>query len=127
METRGLIHRWVLLGVALFVVVIRVAAQEPKDHYDPDDAKTWSDVVTEDRDVAVRGQQFRVHFYKPQSDKRGNKGARLSIYACGDGGWRGLAPRTAQQLAHMGFAVAGIDSKVLLRGFLRGLRFRHTL
>ena len=71
METRGLIHRWVLLGVALFVVVIRVAAQEPTDHYDPDDTKTWSDVVTEDRDVAVRGQQFRVHFY----ESLGNKGA----------------------------------------------------
>jgi len=40
-----------------------------------------------------------------------------AIYACGDGGWRGLAPRTAQQLAHMGFAVAGIDSKVYLREF----------
>jgi len=93
--------------------VIRVAAQEPTDHYDPDDTKTWSDVVTEDRDVAVRGQQFRVHFYKPL----GNKGAIPAIYACGDGGWRGLAPRTAQQLAHMGFAVAGIDSKVYLREF----------
>jgi alpha-beta hydrolase superfamily lysophospholipase len=113
METRGLIHRWVLLGVALFVVVIRVAAQEPTDHYDPDDAKTWSDVVTEDRDVAVRGQQFRVHFFKPL----GNKPAIPAIYACGDGGWRGLAPRTAQQLAHIGFAVAGVDSKVYLREF----------
>jgi len=40
-----------------------------------------------------------------------------AIYACGDGGWRGLAPRTAEQLAHMGFAVAGIDSKVYLREF----------
>ncbi|HYV10737.1 MAG TPA: AcvB/VirJ family lysyl-phosphatidylglycerol hydrolase [Pyrinomonadaceae bacterium] len=112
METRGLIHRWVLLGVALFVVVIRVGAQEP-DHYDPDDAKTWADVVTEDRDVTVRGQQFRVHFYQSQ----GNKRAIPAIYACGDGGWRGLAPRTAQQLAHMGFAVAGVDSKVYLREF----------
>ncbi len=113
METRGLIHRWVLSGVALFVVVIRVAGQEPTDHYDPDDMKTWSDVVTEDRDIAVRGQQFRVHFYKPLGNKRGIP----AIYACGDGGWRGLAPRTAQQLAHMGFAVAGIDSKVYLREF----------
>src|SRR5678815_609570 len=115
METRCLIHRWILLGLALVVVVTRVAAQEagPTDHYDPDDTKTWSDVVTEDRDVAVRGQQFRVHFYKPL----GNKGAIPAIYACGDGGWRGLAPRTAQQLAHMGFAVAGIDSTVYLREF----------
>ena len=40
-----------------------------------------------------------------------------AIYACGDGGWRGLAPRTAQQLAHLGFAVAGIDSKLYLRQF----------
>ena len=115
METRCLIHRWLLLGVALFVVVIRVAAQEPvpPDHYDPDDAKTWPDVVTEDRDVTVRGQQFKVHFYRPQSDNP----ATPAIYACGDGGWRGLAPRTAEQLAHMGFAVAGIDSKVYLREF----------
>lgn len=99
--------------MALFVVVIRVGAQEPTDHYDPDDTKTWSDVVTEDRDIAVRGQQLTVHFYRPQ----GNKSAIPAIYACGDGGWRGLAPRTTQQLAHMGFAVAGIDSKVYLREF----------
>src|SRR6185436_19891383 len=113
METRGLIHRWVLLGVALFVVVIRVAAQQPTDHYDPDDTKTWPDVVTEDRDVTVRGQQFRVHFYRPQAETTG----KLAIYACGDGGWRGLAPRTAEQLAHMGLAVAGVDSKIYLRQF----------
>ena len=99
--------------MALFVVVIRVVGQEPTDHYDPDDAKTWADVVTEDRDVTVRGQQFRVHFYQPQ----GNKSVIPAIYACGDGGWRGLAPRTAMQLAHIGFAVAGIDSKVYLREF----------
>jgi dienelactone hydrolase len=104
--------------MALVVVVtapLRAAAQEPvpQDHYDPDDAKTWADVVTEDRDVAVRGQQFKVHFYRPQNDKP----AIPAIYACGDGGWRGLAPRTAQQLAHMGFAVAGIDSKFYLRQF----------
>ena len=90
-------------------------AQEPAtpDHYDPDDAKTWADVVTEDRDVTVRGRQFKVHFYRPQGDRP----ALPALYACGDGGWRGLAPRTAQQLAHMGFAVAGIDSKVYLREF----------
>ena len=34
METRSIIHRWVLLGVAFLVVVTRVAAQEPPDHYD---------------------------------------------------------------------------------------------
>jgi alpha-beta hydrolase superfamily lysophospholipase len=113
METRSIIHRWILLGVAFLVVVTSVVAQEPPDHYDPDDVKTWADVVTEDRYVAVRGQQFRVHFYRP----RGDKSAMPAIYACGDGGWRGLAPRTAQQLAHMGFAVAGIDSKVYLREF----------
>src|ERR1044072_8199261 len=113
METRRLIHRWLLLGLALLVVVTRVAAQDVQDHYDPDDTKTWPDVVTEDRDVVVRGQQFRVHFYRPQGDKP----AIPAIYACGDGGWRGLAPRTAEELAHMGFAVAGIDSKVYLRQF----------
>jgi len=104
------------LGLAILFVVARVAtAQEPvpPDHYDPDDAKTWADVVSEDRDVAVRGQQFRVHFYRPTRDAP----ALPAIYACGDGGWRGLAPRTAGQLAHMGFAVAGIDSKVYLREF----------
>lgn len=101
------------MGIALFVVVTRVAAQDPADHYDPDDAKTWADVVTEDRDVSVRGQQLRVHFYRPRS----GKSALPAIYACGDGGWRGLAPRTAEQLAHMGFAVAGIDAKVYLREF----------
>jgi virulence protein VirJ len=106
------------LGVALLVVVtasFRARAQEPvpPDHYDPDDLKTWPDVVTEDRNVAVRDQQFNVHFYRP----RGGSAAIPAIYACGDGGWRGLAPRTAQQLAHLGFAVAGIDSKVYLREF----------
>jgi len=106
------------LGIAFVVVVaasIRVTAQQPAppDHYDPDDLKTWSDVEREDRDVTVRAQQFKVHFYRPS--KAGP--AIPAIYACGDGGWRGLAPRTAEQLAHMGFAVAGIDSKVYLREF----------
>ena len=106
------------MGIALLVALTtapRAAAQEPAppDHYDPDDAKTWADVVTEDRHVAVRGQQFLVHFYRPDGDRP----ALPAIYACGDGGWRGLAPRTAQQLAHMGFAVAGIDSKIYLRKF----------
>lgn len=104
-----------MLGIAfLFLVAssIRVSAQDP-DHYDPDDAKTWADVVQEDRDVPVRGQQFTVHFYRPKEDKA----AVPAIYACGDGGWRGLAPRTAEELAHMGFAVAGIDSKIYLREF----------
>lgn len=103
------------MGLAVFVVVTaahRVAAQDP-DHYDPDDTKTWADVVVEDRDVTVRGQQFTIHFYRPQGDAP----AKPAIYACGDGGWRGLAPRTAEQLAHIGFAVAGVDSKVYLRQF----------
>src|SRR5690242_20386068 len=118
METRCLIRRWLLLGFAFLIVVtpaVRVEAQEPvpPDHYDPDDAKTWADVVTEDRAVTVRRQQFTVHFYRPLKDGP----ARPAIYACGDGGWRGLAPRTAQELAHMGFAVAGIDSKIYLREF----------
>ena len=85
----------------------------PADHYDPDDAKTYADVVFENRDVVVRRKQFTVHFYRPRSEGP----ATPAIYACGDGGWRGLAPRTAEQLAHMGFAVAGIDSKVYLREF----------
>jgi fermentation-respiration switch protein FrsA (DUF1100 family) len=85
----------------------------PPDHYDPDDFKAYEDVVAEDRDVVVRNGQFTVHFYRPRAE-----GAVIpAIYACGDGGWRGLAPRTAMQLAHMGFAVAGIDSKVYLRQF----------
>ena len=101
------------MGIAFLFVVTRVVAQEPPDHYDPDDSKTWADVAREDRDVSIRRQQFKVHFYRPQGDKP----ALPAIYACGDGGWRGLAPRTAEQLAHMGFAVAGIDSKVYLREF----------
>jgi len=119
MEIRCFIRGWLLLGFAFLVVVapaVQVArAQEPvpPDHYDPDDAKTWADVVAEDRAVMVRGQQFNVHFYRPLKDGP----ARPAIYACGDGGWRGLAPRTAQELAHRGFAVAGIDSKIYLREF----------
>jgi fermentation-respiration switch protein FrsA (DUF1100 family) len=143
METRCVIHHWTLFSVAFVVViavvtVTRVATATlggqannsiptkpgnppvpapqgpvPPDHYDPDDTKTWPDVLAQDRDVAMRRQQFTVHFYRPQGDGP----ALLAIYACGDGGWRGLAPRTAEQLAHMGFAVAGIDSKVYLREF----------
>lgn len=86
-------------------------AAVPADHFDPDDQKTFDDVVFEDRAVTIRGRQFMLHLYRP----RGNGAAVPAIYACGDGGWRGLAPRTAQQLAHTGFAVAGIDSKVYLR------------
>ena len=85
----------------------------PPDHYDPDDLKTYPDVRTEDKVVTVRGRPFLVHFYRPVKE-----GAAIpTIYACGDGGWRGLAPRTGQELAHIGFALAGIDSKVYLREF----------
>src|SRR6266550_3725976 len=85
----------------------------PAEHYDPDDMKTYADVVVENREVVIRGRQFTMHFYRPRA-----QGAAIpAIYACGDGGWRGLAPRTAQELAHNGFAVAGIDSKVYLREF----------
>jgi len=85
----------------------------PADHYDPDDTMTFADVQTEDSQVTIRGHQLTIHFYRPRKDGP----AVPAIYACGDGGWRGLAPRTAQQLAHVGFAVAGIDSKVYLREF----------
>lgn len=85
----------------------------PADHYDPDDLKTYADVVAEDREVVVRNRKLTVHFYRPRAE-----GAAIpALYACGDGGWRGLAPRTAVELAHAGFAVAGIDSKVYLRQF----------
>src|SRR6185436_16831830 len=78
---------------------------------DPDDLKTYEDVVNEDRSVLIRGHELVIHLYRPRT-----RGAAVpAIYACGDGGWRGLAPRTAQQLAHFGFAVAGLDSKVYLR------------
>jgi len=83
----------------------------PADHYDPDDLKTYEDVVNEDRSVSIRGHEFLIHLYRPRTQSA----AVPAIYACGDGGWRGLAPRTAQQLAHLGFAVAGLDSKVYLR------------
>jgi len=85
----------------------------PVDHYDPDDTKTFADVRSEDTAITIQGHQFIVHMYRPRKEGR----ATPAIYACGDGGWRGLAPRTAQQLAHIGFAVAGIDSKVYLREF----------
>jgi dienelactone hydrolase len=83
----------------------------PADHFDPDDQKTYDDVVFEDRAVTIRGRQFTLHLYRPKA----SGAATPAIYACGDGGWRGLAPRTAQELAHVGFAVAGVDSKVYLR------------
>ena len=134
METRSIIRYRSLLGAFAVVAVLSFVAaraqapagqsrpraeqtdkvspeQIPADHYDPDDMKTYDDVIAEVRPVAVRGQQFAVHFYRPRT-----AGAAIpAIYACGDGGWRGLAPRTAEQLAHLGFAVAGIDSKVYLR------------
>src|SRR6185312_15383397 len=57
----------------------------PADHYDPDDTKTYTDVVAENRDVVVRNRKFTVHVYRPRAE-----GAVIpAIYACGDGGWRG--------------------------------------
>ena len=141
METRCVIHRWSLFSVAFVMVTAATvvapaitaapraqstaseqtpvgttppAGQEsiPPDHYDPDNKKIWPDVLAEDLPVQIRQQQFTVHFYRSRNDGPGIP----AIYACGDGGWRGFA-RTAQQLAHMGFAVAGIDSKISLRDF----------
>ena len=138
METHSFIHHRILCGALLILAtstLTTVVAQTPEptptstqqqqttkrqpqkeipaDHYDPDDIKVYSDVVVEDREIAVRNKRLLVHFYRPQGE--GPK--TLAIYACGDGGWRGLAPRTAQQLAHMGLSVAGVDSKVYLREF----------
>lgn len=142
METRGIIRHWSFFGALAFLSLFIIAGPDtkallaqtsaggstsaqsekdqtnkapqgtiPADHYDPDDTKIFDDVITEDRQVSVRGQQFTVHFYRPKA-----VGVAVpAIYACGDGGWRGLAPRTAEQLAHVGFAVAGIDSKIYLR------------
>ena len=141
METRGIIRDRPWVGALAFLAVFifagvdgeallaqtaasapaaagdqqKPAKQEPipADHYDPDDTKTYEDVIREDRQVQIRGQKFTIHFYRPRV-----AGAAVpAIYACGDGGWRGLAPRTAEQLAHVGFAVAGVDSKVYLREF----------
>ena len=136
METRSLVGCWPLFRahVVFFVAALAVLAlassakvnaqtskdatparpnDVPADHYDPDDTKTYADVVFENRAIVVRNRQFTVHLFRPRTE-----GAAIpAIYACGDGGWRGLAPRTAQQLAHMGFAVAGIDSKIYLREF----------
>jgi dienelactone hydrolase len=120
METCSVVHHRIVFRVAIVLVVVigsalRLWAQEPVplDHYDPDDIKTFADVSTEDRTIEIRGRQFVVHFYRRNDDAS----ATPAIYACGDGGWRGLAPRTAQQLAHVGFAVAGIDSKIYLKQF----------
>ena len=120
MEACSVVHHRILFRVALVLVVVigsalRLWAQEPvpPDHYDPDDVKTFADVTTEDRTIEIRGRQFLIHLYRPTNAAS----AMPAIYACGDGGWRGLAPRTAQQLAHVGFAVAGIDSKIYLRQF----------
>ena len=133
METRCVVPYWSLLSALVVVMVLvdvapaqtpnapaRAGAQQtttpdqeriPADHYDPDDLKTYEDVVNEDRNVSIRGHEFLIHLYRPRT----RSAAVPAIYACGDGGWRGLAPRTAQQLAHLGFAVAGLDSKVYLR------------
>src|SRR5262245_15564416 len=120
MEACSIVHNRIVFRIAVVLVFVvgnalRLQAQEPvpPDHYDPDDVTTYADVEFEDRTVEVRGREFVVHFYRNKNDAP----ATPAIYACGDGGWRGLAPRTAQQLAHVGFAVAGIDSKVYLREF----------
>src|SRR5690348_8816605 len=139
MEARSIIRAWSFFGALALLAFVLMAAGPtpalaqtappaqsdreqqnksqpaviPPDHYDPDDTKTYEDVVQEDRLVSIRGQQFTIHFYRPKTT-----GAAVpAIYACGDGGWRGLAPRTAEQLAHSGFAVAGVDSKIYLRDF----------
>jgi len=134
METRCIFRYWSVLSALVVMTVLsnvapaqtttnapaRAGGQQkttpdqeriPADHYDPDDLKTYEDVVNEDRSVSIRGHELVIHLYRPRT-----RGAAVpAIYACGDGGWRGLAPRTAQQLAHFGFAVAGLDSKVYLR------------
>jgi dienelactone hydrolase len=136
METRSIIRNRPFLCTSLLVLIISlgsggelliaqskksqeqpdnpaVVPPEDAEHYDPDDVKNFDDVVSEDRTVKLRGQDLILHLYRPKK-----KGPAIpAIYACGDGGWRGLAPRTAIQLAHQGAAVVGLDSKVYLREF----------
>src|SRR6266480_3006590 len=40
----------------------------PADHFDPDDQKTYDDVVFEDRAVTVRGRQFTLHLFRPRAN-----------------------------------------------------------
>src|SRR4051812_9188852 len=112
METRCLVRYWSVLSALIVLTVLSNAApaqtvthaparaggppattpdQEriPADHYDPDDLKTYEDVANEDRYVQIRGHVLLLHLYRPRA-----AGAAVpAIYACGDGGWRGLAPR----------------------------------
>jgi alpha-beta hydrolase superfamily lysophospholipase len=80
---------------------------------EPDDSVTFPDVVALDLTVEERGKRMTLHVYRPA----GAAPAIPLIYGSGDGGWRGLAPRTAEEFAHAGAAVVGVDTKKYLETF----------
>lgn len=90
-----------------------VADGAPPGEADVDDDATVADVGETDVAAPLRGKTLTLHVYRPT----GVVGVPPVVYSCGDGGWRGLAPRTAEQLAHAGSLVVGVDTKAYLKTF----------
>ncbi len=65
---------------------------------------------------AVRGKAQAVYFF-PGARAAQPESKPIVFYACGDGGWRGMAITMAETMASWGYDTFGLDSKVYLESF----------
>jgi dienelactone hydrolase len=64
----------------------------------------------------VRGKGQAVYFF-PGAQAAQPDSKPIVFYACGDGGWRGMAITMAETMASWGYDTFGLDSKVYLESF----------
>jgi dienelactone hydrolase len=64
--------------------------------------------------LVIRGRQQDVYFYPAQG---GDRSAPKVLFLCGNGGWEGIAPDIAAEMAKAGYDVYGFDTKHYLESF----------
>ncbi|MBI1750528.1 MAG: hypothetical protein HY234_13265 [Acidobacteria bacterium] len=64
----------------------------------------------------VRGKSQSVYFYPGRSELRPAT-KPMVLFACGDGGWRGMSVTMAETMAGWGYDTFGLDTKVYLESF----------
>lgn len=66
-------------------------------------------------EISIRGKQQEIYFY--QSTGPTDKQKPKVIFVPGDGGWRGLAIKIAEEISSFGYDVYGLDTKHYLESF----------
>ena len=74
-----------------------------------------ADIQAGKNEVLIRGNQQLIYFY-PSSGPASKQQLKV-IFVPGDGGWRGLAIKIAEEISSFGYDVYGLDTKHYLESF----------